>query len=123
MRILINCMAVLFFVCAAEAEDSLRADFILPHCKAFADQKSCADADKFLQGFCAGTMQSVFTHGASLQIFCPPPSTTNADRSAVTIRQMIRVAIAYMENHPQWGHEYVGKLALWSFTEAWPCLK
>jgi hypothetical protein len=96
--------------------DRNSANFMLPICqKAIAPNG--AEGDPYEVGRCAGMMNALlfFRGGLLPSIFnyCPPES--------VTVGQMTRVVIAYIERRPQSMHEHFVGLALLALHEAWPC--
>jgi hypothetical protein len=114
----------LFVLCAAlssgpaEAQgrtsDVDSANWVLPGCKAFAENRP--DLLAFRQGICAGAITALTFIGSSLPEgyrTCPPKTATHG--------QKIRVVIRYLEQQPERLHEPFNGLVLEALSSAWPC--
>jgi hypothetical protein len=97
-------VGVVLLVCTeANAADTTSANVVLPGCK---DQ-----GGSFGVGYCQGVMDGIaFVQDGH---FCVP--------MGVTLRQAMRVVVAYIEARPARMHEDFRKLALEGLREAWPC--
>jgi hypothetical protein len=77
--------------------------------------RGCRDAvalkDNALSGMCVGTIDGV-SFGSAATICAP---------SAVTVEQLLRVVVQYVDNRPTRMHESFKVLALEALTAAWPC--
>jgi hypothetical protein len=111
----------------AAAEDTSSAHYILPGCQDFLDLKQ-PHTDR--QGFCAGTVAGISFVGKDLRRLRPSyPSESDAVTSLhcldipekVTLMQLVRDVIAYIEERPQRMHESFNDLALEALRSAWPC--
>jgi len=72
----------------------------------------------FDEGVCLGIIEGlVYTITFLPPQFnsCPPPG------AGVTMQQMIRVVVAYIERRPERMHEDFRTLTLEAWHEAWPC--
>jgi hypothetical protein len=100
----------------AQAQNQNTGMVLLPHCKAFADER--LSDSQFMQGVCVGSVQALFVFGRSLEEdirFCRPKGST--------IGQGIKVAVQYMDRNPSQLHLGFDILAAQAFLEAWPCPK
>lgn len=93
---------------SASAQDVNSGNHMLPSCKALTVKGDASEP--FAQGICSGTIDGLFYAGAGL---CPP--------DGVTVGQMTRVVVKYLEQNPQRLHEDFKKLALEAMRRAWPC--
>jgi hypothetical protein len=97
----------------ASAQDSNSANFFLPGCKGWLDEKNPFDPSEALsQGLCAGFVGGLL-FGIGGNYFCPP------DR--VTRNQAVAVVVKYIEARPERMHEPFGLLAAEALIAAWPC--
>src|SRR6266446_5021810 len=111
----------------AIAQDTGSAHYILPGCQEFLDLMQ-PQTDR--QGFCAGTVAGISFVGKDLRRLRPSyPSESDAVTSLhcldipekVTLMQLVRGVIAYIEARPQRMHETFNDLALEALRTAWPC--
>src|SRR5258708_193334 len=121
--------ALAFTVTATMAaeEDTSSAHYILPGCQDFLVLKQ-PQTDR--QGFCAGTVAGISFVGKDMRRLRPSyPSESDAVTSLhcldipekVTLMQLVRGVIAYIEARPQRMHESFNDLALEALRTAWPC--
>lgn len=112
---------------AATAEDISSANYILPGCQDFLGLKQ---PDTGRQGFCAGTVAGISFAGKELHRLRPAyPSESEAVTGLycldipekVTLMQLVRSVIAYIEDRPARMHEPFVALALEALRTAWPC--
>lgn len=96
---------------------------MLPHCKAF-DQQTYDSrptlSDALMRGICVGMIQAIRTVLSSdalntLSPVCIP--------DVVTLGQLNKVAIRYMETHPEILHQPFEGTLVHAWREAWPCKK
>ncbi|WP_354265849.1 Rap1a/Tai family immunity protein [Bradyrhizobium sp. I1.7.5] len=90
---------------SAFAEDSGSAIYIMRGCR-----DALAEKDNALSGLCAGTIDGIYF---SRETICAPPT--------VTVEQLVRVVVQYVDNRPARMHEAFKVLALEAMTTAWPC--
>src|SRR5262245_46028945 len=112
---------------AAGAEDTSSANYVLPGCQDFLGLKQ---PDTGRQGFCAGTVAGISFAGKELHRLRPAyPSESEAVTGLycldipekVTLMQLVRGVIAYIEARPARMHESFNDLALEALRTAWPC--
>ena len=99
---------------ASAAEDAtLSADQVLPACAAFIAERAPREIDEVFQaGRCIGLMQGL-GYASQLLGVCPPDDVTEALRA--------RVAVTYVEAHPERMHEDFRVLAVEAMKKTWPC--
>jgi Rap1a immunity proteins len=99
---------------ASAVEDAtLSADRMLPACTAFIRDRAPGDVDGvFAAGRCIGLMQGL-GFASRLLGACPPDE--------VTVAQRARVAVTYVEAHPERMHEDFRVLAVEAMQKIWPC--
>ena len=99
---------------ASAAEDeTLSADRMLPACRAFVAERAPREIDGvFEAGRCIGLMQGL-GYASRLLGVCPPDEVTEALRA--------RVAVTYVEAHPERMKEDFRVLAVEAMQKAWPC--
>ena len=111
----------------AAAEDTSSATYILPGCQDFLNLNQ-PQTDR--QGFCAGTVAGISFVGKDLRRLRPSyPSESDAVTGLhcldipekVTLMQLVRGVIAYIEARPQSMLESFNDLALEDLRTAWPC--
>jgi hypothetical protein len=120
--------AVLALVVAeqAPAQDASSGNHILPGCRAFLDVNTGLkpSASAFTAGQCVGTIDGLIQaaqaqllreRGATEVVvaFCAP--------DGVTMGQMVRVVVKYVDQHPELMHIAFSTLALSALAQAWPC--
>jgi hypothetical protein len=110
--------AALLLTSGLRAQDVDRgsANYMLKHCKA-ALGSDMASVDPFAVT-CFATINTYAYIGTSLNAeskFCAP--------KGVTVQQMIRVAVKYMEDRPAQLHHPFRALSLVALHEPWPCPK
>jgi hypothetical protein len=119
--------ALALTVTMAAAEDTSSANYILPGCQDFLGLKQ---PDTGRPGFCAGTVAGISFVGKELRRLRPSyPSESDAVTllhcldipEKVTLMQLVRGVIAYIEARPQRMHESFNDLALEALRTAWPC--
>ena len=99
---------------ASAVEDAtLSADQVLPACAAFIADRAPREIDGVFQaGRCIGLMQGL-GYASRLLGVCPPDDVTSALRA--------RVAVTYVEAHPERMHEDFRALAVEAMQKTWPC--
>jgi hypothetical protein len=99
---------------ASAVEDAtLSADQVLPACAAFIADRAPREIDGVFQaGRCIGLMQGL-GYAARLLGVCPPDEVTEALRA--------RVAVTYVEAHPERMKEDFRVLAVEAMQKTWPC--
>ena len=99
---------------AGAAEDAtLSADRMLPACAAFIAERAPREVDGVFQaGRCIGLMQGLGFASRLLGV-CPPDQVTEAQRA--------RVAVTYVEAHPERMKEDFRVLAVEAMQKTWPC--
>src|SRR5262245_65114374 len=119
--------ALALTVTMAAAEDTSSANYILPGCQDFLGLKQPETAR---QGFCAGTVAGISFVGKDLHRLRPAyPSESDAVTGLycldipekVTLMQLVRGVIAYIETRPARVHEPFAEFALEALRTAWPC--
>jgi hypothetical protein len=105
---------------ALAQNDNYTANFMLPHCRAAANNQAPAlTLDAVLQGMCVGIidaieyMMSEFPPDEKEFSSCPP--------SDVTLKQAVQVVISYIDARPERMNENFKKLAIEAIHDAWPC--
>ena len=93
----------------AQSQDEYSANARLPGCRGFVSQTP----SDFHQGICFGTIVGVSKVLSTTQYLCTPVG--------VTMNQMIRVVIRWIEARPQRMHESFAGLAAEALLDAWPC--
>lgn len=107
--------AILFWTFAGQAfaqPDYSSGNYMLPHCKALGQGKSCGP----MCGLCAGIIETSAYLGPALkegERFCPPHNSTNG--------QYRSVVMLYLEKNPQSLHLNFKDLAVSAMREVWPC--
>jgi Rap1a immunity proteins len=110
----------------AAAQDTGSANYISPGCQDFLNLKQ---PPTDVQGFCAGTVAGISFVGKDLRRLRPSyPSESDAVTSLhcldipekVTLMQLVRGVLAYIEARPPRMHESFNDLAL-EALRAWPC--
>jgi hypothetical protein len=90
--------------------DQSTGNYMLQPCKSSIVR---GDANNpFMQGVCSGTVEALYF---SSPVIC--------GRQGVTVGQMTRVTIQFLEQNPQRLHEPFLKLAREAMTKAWPCTR
>jgi hypothetical protein len=109
-------MLMAMTVTAATAEDTDSANYRLPYCKLFIDERPVRSRpEALLAGMCEGIIYSIV-------FMVHTPGRQCADiPSGVTIGQEIRVVVRYIETRPSRMHEPFVSLALEALVDAWPC--
>jgi len=98
--------------CAVE-DATLSADQVLPACAAFIADRAPREIDGVFQaGRCIGLMQGL-GYASRLLGVCPPDEVTEALRA--------RVAVTYVEAHPERMKEDFRVLAVEAMQKTWPC--
>jgi hypothetical protein len=95
---------------AAEPES---ANTMLPGCQAFIRR---VDPTAGPQSRCVGNIE-----GLTFVTQLLPANLQSCIPDNVTLGQVVRVVVAYIERRPQRMHEYFNFLALEAMHEAWPC--
>lgn len=88
--------------------------FFYPHCKATLDDSNSSEL--FRQGQCSGTLLAV--HSLSEQLagtlkFCSPAETQAGE--------LVRVAVEYIDSHPNTMDTLLLDTAIVAFKQKWPC--
>ena len=111
----------------AGAQDTSSANYILRDCQDFLGLKQ---PDTGRQGFCAGTVAGISFVGKDMRRLRP---SYHSESDAVTglycldipekltLIQLVRGVIAYVEARPARMHEPFAVLALEALRTAWPC--
>ena len=98
---------------ASAVEENLSADQMLPACAAFIADRAPREIDGVFQaGRCIGLMQGL-GYASRLLGICPPDDVTEALRA--------RVAVTYVEAHPERMKEDFRVLAVEAMQKTWPC--
>src|SRR5262245_40957951 len=103
----------------ADAQQHMTANDLVPPCKdviVSAETQAMKFNTAWQQGICVGIIAGLSAVGKDL-----PPGASWCGRQNVTIEQMVRVVVAYIERRPQRMHEDFRQLAVEAFHEAWPC--
>ena len=108
------------FYTARAQEDKSSANYMLPYCRAAANNQSpTLTIDAVLQGMCVGIfdaidfMMSEYPPEEQEYRSCPP--------SDVILRQAVQMVIAYIDARPERMNENFKKLAIEAIHDAWPC--
>ncbi|WP_156438202.1 Rap1a/Tai family immunity protein [Bradyrhizobium valentinum] len=107
---------LLFTSRASFAEiDTSSANLILPACREWVNAVEGAPlrGDPVLRGLCMGTIDGIFYVDPRI---CPP-----SKGNKVSLGQIARVVVRYIDNHPARMHEDFKRLALEAIRDAWPC--
>jgi Ssp1 endopeptidase immunity protein Rap1a len=96
---------------AAEPES---ANSMLPGCQTFISRVDPGTAGP--QSRCVGNVEGLAFVSSLL-----PANLKSCTPDNVTLGQVVRVVVAYIERRPQRMHEYFNFLALEAMHEAWPC--
>jgi hypothetical protein len=106
----------LYPAAASAQADRDSGNYLLEPCRAVAEGNLHPD-DLFDEGVCAGKLQAFAwdANGLEDQVFrsCRP--------AAVSIVQLAKVVVAYLDQHPERLHESFNGLALEALAHAWPC--
>jgi hypothetical protein len=105
---------------------SLRAEevsgkFYYKRCKAISSgEPSTNVSDGIMKGDCLGVFKTIIYFNTDIEsgrdiFYCAP--------RGVTVGQLTRVSIAFMDRNPALMHEPFAHLALMALAEAWPCKK
>jgi hypothetical protein len=132
--------AALALTVSAAAEDTRSANYMMPGCRGFVEKSSREGA--FNIGECTGIVWAVAAMGRDMQVtlFALPADSDMASFSKlapllvpflrrkcldipneVTLGQMVRVVVAYIDARPAQLHEDFVQLALEALRTAWPC--
>jgi hypothetical protein len=122
MRAWIFTALLIFYTGRCAAQDfKTTGNVLLPHCKAF-DQQTYdsrpTSSDAFMRGVCVGVIQAIRTVLSSDAVDTPSPVCIP---QVVTLGQLNKVAILYMETHPEILHQPFEGTLLLAWREAWPC--
>ena len=103
---------------AAHGESVTSGNRLLPYCKRAMDEPSMAtNVDDALNiGFCLGLAHAFLNLGDDLwpsAHLCPPQNAL--------VNRTLRVAVHYMEAHPERLHEPIAELFIEALQQAWPC--
>ena len=116
LRSIILLGSLLFTSRLAFAEmDVSSANVLMPACRewAMAMEGGRLRADPWLRGICIGTIDGIFY---SSDAICPPRKG-----GKISLGQVARVVVQYVDNNPARMHEDFKKLALEAMRAAWPC--
>jgi len=98
----------------AHGDSTGSANELLPHCRNVANQTRIDNSDNtFLRGICLGIVIGARHSMDNGSMYCTPSNVTN--------RQMLKVAVKYMDDNPGILHEPFIHLAMMSFVKTWPC--
>src|SRR6516164_3499569 len=95
--------------------DRWSANYLMPACRnwiTFAGDRQGID-----EALCAGIIS-----GLAYTVKFLPPDSSSCTPEGVTIGEMVRVVVAYIERRPERMHEDFRKLAVEAWHEAWPCM-
>jgi Rap1a immunity proteins len=95
--------------------DRWSANYLMPACRnwiAFAGDRQGID-----EAMCAGIIS-----GLAYTVKFLPPDSSSCRPEGVTIGEMVRVVVAYIERRPERMHEDFRRLAVEAWHEAWPCM-
>jgi hypothetical protein len=98
------------------AQNMNTGSYTLPGCKAFTQRDVMPNATQFTQGICIGVIDTLLSLGANLPEparFCPPPEAT--------VGEAVRVAVIYLEEHPDKLGLNFKTLSTVAFRNMWPC--
>jgi Rap1a immunity proteins len=117
--VLLGLLAAALLIEAVDAQppEPLSANNMLPKCQKLLARQT-PQQGQFDEGVCLGTIEGLaYTITFLPRQFssCPPKG------GVVTMEQMIRVVVAYVERRPQRMHEDFRGLAIEAMHEAWPC--
>ncbi len=109
---------------AEENKNTDSANYMLPICRELVNGKSGGE-----QGYCAGVVDGIAYMGFLVRTMgkLSPPGETMPRQlclnvpDEVTIRQMVRVVIVYIEARPALMHTSFRGLALEALRASWPC--
>ena len=95
--------------------DLSSANALMPACRewAMAMEGTRLRGDPFLRGLCIGTVDGIFYVDDGI---CP-----SRKGGKISLGQVVRVVVQYVDNHPARMHEDFKKLALEAVRAAWPC--
>ena len=93
---------------SALAEDRNSANFMMPSCRKLLTNDN---SEPYLQGICYGIIKTLFFMGGGK---CAPSGV-------VTVSQINRVVVQYIDARPARMHEDFRDLALEAMKAAWPC--
>jgi Rap1a immunity proteins len=113
MRILFA-IALVLFATAAGAQDFNSANYRMEGCRA-----ALADRATYNTGYCLGLVDGIVFGEFGHDTYCFPP--ISAAGAGVTLKQIVRVVVAYIDARPARMHEDFRKLALEALVDAWPC--
>ena len=125
---LFGAFALTITAAPAQQQDMDSANFMMPGCRAFLDQRS--QGDIFLQGECVGTVSAITVVAGmtnlSLKRFPLPANDVRwklciDEPNGVTVGQEVRVVVSYIDAHPARMHETFVGLAFEAVRTAWPC--
>lgn len=90
-------------------------NYFLPGCKSLTLRSSFSDdqLENFKAGQCLGAIMVLQSHLIGYGAACMP--------SSIPLRQVVRVVVKYMEDHPAQLHEDFLQLAGPAIHDAWPC--
>ena len=104
-------IAFVLFAATAGAQDLNSANHRMEGCRA-----AIGDRTTYSSGYCLGLVDGiVFGEFGYYGAFCLPVG------AGVTLMQMVRVVVAYIDARPARMHEDFRKLALEALIDAWPC--
>jgi hypothetical protein len=126
---------------AEAAEDTRSANYMMPGCRGFVEKSSREDA--FKQGECTGIVWTVASKGLDTYVALLSALPADSDMAAfsklapflvpllrqrclaipdeVTLGQIVRVVVAYIDARPAEMHADFVQLALEALRTAWPC--
>jgi Rap1a immunity proteins len=109
MRILFA-TALVLFATAAGAQNLNSANYRIEGCRAAVDNRAT-----YFSGYCLGLVDGIVYGETGRDTFCLPSD------AEVTLGQMVRVIVAYIDARPARVHEDFRLLALEALVDAWPC--
>jgi hypothetical protein len=115
-KTLVMCAAILFSIRPALSQGAnISGNDLLSACKG-STEAARSPIEAYKQGICLGMASSTFLGANTLNAnsrFCAP--------KGVTVGQAMKVAVSYMEAHPQSLQMPLHVLLLDSYRAAWPC--
>ncbi len=138
MKPLILILSILLTYSYTHAENHMTGNNLLKNCSALVqkdgDLLQAGECIGFLNGFTQGLFQAAlkmalletkpgkkFEECFKECFILPPPAMCLP--KALTIRQLARVTLKYLNNHPEKLHHLAGSLVDDAFKEAFPCPK
>jgi hypothetical protein len=112
MRILFA-IALILSATTAGAQDFKSGNYRMAGCRA-----AIADRATYNSGYCLGLVDGIVFGEAGHDTFCIPGTSAG---TGVTLMQIVRVVVAYIDARSARMHEDFRTLALLALIDAWPC--